>query len=51
LFEDGHILDYGSETDAITTQALLGRQLAAEGGPLEAILIESYLRPRDWLIH
>ncbi len=46
-----NILDYGSKTDAITTQAMLGRQLATEGGPLEANLIENYLRPRDWLIH
>ena len=44
-------LDYGSKTDAITTQAMLGRQLATEGGPLEANLIEYYLRPRDLLIH
>jgi len=26
-------------------------EMAAEGGPLEANLIENYLRPRDWLIH
>jgi len=44
-----NILDYNSKTDAITTQAMLGRQLAAEGGPLEANLIENYLRPRPRL--
>ena len=46
-----NILDYGSKTDAITTQAMLGRQLATEGGPLEANLIEYYLRSHDLLIH
>jgi hypothetical protein len=45
-----NILDYGSKTDAITTQAMLGLQLAAEGGPLDANLMENYLRPRDWPI-
>ena len=46
-----NILDYRSKTDAINTQAMRGRQLAAEDGPLEANLIENYLGPRDWLIH
>ena len=45
-----NILDYGSKTDAITTQAMLGLKQAAEGGPMDANLMENYLRPRDWPI-